>query len=119
MNERTSKGKGDVGELLALNYLQNLGYKILQRNYRYDRGEIDIIAEDHRELVFVEVKSRRSRSYGTPEDAVTPQKESYIKRTAEGYLLEHNFEGTPCRFDLIAIEWTGHEHEIRHIRKVF
>ena len=105
--------------MLAVEFLAQAGFKILGRNYRYDRGEIDIVAEENNELVFVEVKSRHTQAFGTPEDAITPKKESYLKRTAEGYLLQHNLENKACRFDVIAIDWNGKQPEIRHIRRVF
>jgi putative endonuclease len=114
-----SKATGDEGELLAVKFLEQAGFKILQRNYRYDRGEIDIVAEDNSELVFVEVKSRHTQTFGTPEDAITLKKESYLKRTAEGYLFQHNLEDKACRFDVIAVDWNGGQPEIRHIKKVF
>lgn len=119
MNNLKSKTKGDVGELMAAKFLENEGCRILQRNYRYERGEIDIVAEDNGELVFVEVKSRHTRSHGSPEEALTPEKEFYLKRTAEGYLLEHGLEDRMCRFDLIAIDWTGEQAEMRHIKTIF
>ena len=118
-NSHKSKVRGDDGELMAVKFLENEGFRILQRNYRFDRGEIYIIAEINNELVFVEVKSRHSRNFGTPEDAITPIKESYLKRTAEGYLFQHNLEGKTCRFDVVAIEWKDGQPEIRHIKKVF
>ena len=114
-----TKAKGDEGETLAVKFLEDQGFTILQRNYRFDRGEIDIVAEKQDELIFVEVKSRHSRLFGTPEEAVTAKKEAYLKRTAEGYLFEHHFEGRVCRFDVIAIEWDGNKPEIRHIKQAF
>jgi putative endonuclease len=114
-----SKARGDEGETMAVEYLENEGFTILQRNYRFERGEIDIIAQENDELVFVEVKSRHTQSFGTPEDAITPKKESYLKRTAEGFLFQHNLEDKACRFDVIAIEWKGKRPDIRHIKNVF
>lgn len=118
-HNHTTKARGDVGEGMAAKFLEQKGFRILQRNYRFDRGEIDIVAEDHGEIVFVEVKSRRTQAFGSPEDAVTPQKEAYLKRTAEGYLFEHGLDGRPCRFDVIAVEWKSEQPEIRHMKKVF
>jgi putative endonuclease len=115
----SSKAKGDAGESMAVDFLQNEGLRILQRNYRFDRGEIDIVAEDRDELVFVEVKSRRTRSHGSPEESLTPSKEAFLKRTAEGYLLEHHIDRRPCRFDVIAVEWVSGQPEIRHLKNVF
>lgn len=115
----TTKARGDVGERLAVKYLEEKGMKILERNFRFDRGELDIVAEDKGEIVFVEVKSRRTQAFGAPEEAVTPRKESLLKRTAEGYLLQRGLEQCACRFDVIAIDWPDGRPEIRHLRKVF
>ena len=116
---RHNKARGEVGETAAAKFLESAGFTILERNYRFDRGEIDIVAEDKDELVFVEVKSRQTLAFGSPEDAITPKKESYLKRTAEGYLFEHRLEGKPCRFDVVAIEWKAGRPDIRHIKNVF
>jgi len=118
-NNRKNKVTGDVGEEMAVKFLQEKGIRVLQRNYRFDRGEIDIVAEDNGEIVFVEVKSRHSHSFGTPEDAITPAKESHLKRTAEGYLLQRGIEGKPCRFDAITIQWESGQPQIRHLKRVF
>ena len=67
---QTTKAKGDAGESFAAKYLEEKGMKILQRNFRYDRGEIDIVAEDDGEIVFVEVKSRQTHAFGSPEEAI-------------------------------------------------
>jgi putative endonuclease len=119
MNTRRNKARGDAGEDMAMKLLEDKGFRILQRNYRFERGEIDIVAQDRDELVFVEVKSRHTKLFGTPEEAITPEKESFLKRTAEGYLFQHHLEDTPCRFDVIAIDWIGDKPEIRHLKKVF
>ncbi len=114
-----SKRKGEAGELTAERYLLGKGFRILQRNYYYDRGEIDLVAEDGPVLVFVEVKARTSRSHGTAEESITPEKENFLKRTAEGYLLEHKIERRECRFDLVAVEWEEHKPVVRHLKDIF
>lgn len=114
-----STAKGNAGESAAVAFLERNGFKILERNYRFDRGEIDIVAEDHGIIVFVEVKSRRPGSLETPEEAITLQKESFLKRTAEGYLFEHRQEEHPSRFDLIAIDWGEGRPSIRHLKRIF
>jgi len=91
----------------------------VERNYRFDRGEIDLIASDGDELVFIEVKARRSDAFGPPEDAVTPQKEEQIRRVAEGYLFERGIEDQSCRFDVVAVTFTSGETDIRLIRNAF
>jgi len=119
MFRKTSTAKGTAGESAAVAFLERNGYKILERNYRFDKGEIDIVADDNGIVVFVEVKSRKPGSLETPEEAMTPQKESFLKRTAEGYLMEHRQEEHPSRFDLIAIDWDNRKPSIRHLKRIF
>jgi putative endonuclease len=111
--------QGAKGEATAVQYLQRQGFTILKQNYRYARGEIDIVAEDNNELVFVEVKARHSHLYGMPEEAVTPKKQQQIRTVAEGYLTEHDSNERVCRFDVIAIDWRGGQTDIRHYRNAF
>jgi len=111
--------KGAIGEDVAVEYLKKKGYNILQRNYRFNHGEIDIIAEDGNVLVFVEVKARRSKKFGEPEDAVTPRKRDKIRATADGYLFENNIDDKECRFDVLAIVYECDKVVIRHIIDAF
>lgn len=86
-------------------YLERLGWKLLERNYRCRTGEIDLIARDGRTLVFVEVKYRRSRAYGNPAEAVDGRKQYTICRVSDYYRMTHGIsEDQPCRFDVAAIE---------------
>ena len=98
--------KGIAGENKARIYLENLGYQILERNYRAGRGEIDIIAQVKDCLCFIEVKFRKNNDYGFPEVFVTEKKMNKIMETAEAYVLQHNWHGR-IRFDVVAI--TGDE----------
>ncbi|PIU45712.1 MAG: YraN family protein [Ignavibacteriales bacterium CG07_land_8_20_14_0_80_59_12] len=118
MAESTTE-KGKLGEDLAARFLEGLGYTIIERNYRYVRQEIDIVARDRDVLVFVEVKSRRSLRFGEPEDAVTERKRHHIRRTAEGFLHERRIKDTECRFDVVAIDETRRPAEIRHYINAF
>ena len=93
---------GDRGELRAAEYLQNKGFYILERNYRTRRGEIDLICADDRYLVFVEVKTRSSTSFGMPCEAVTYGKQQKLILTARQWLQEHPTELQP-RFDVVEI----------------
>ena len=92
-----------IGESLAVQHLKARGCKILARNYRALRGEIDIIARDGKFTVFVEVKTRRSLKFGVPQAAVTWQKQRQISKVALAYLKSRNLLDAPCRFDVIAI----------------
>ncbi len=93
---------GKYGEQLAEEYLVSLGYKILDRNWRYSRSEIDLIAMFEKILVFVEVKTRSYDFFGTPETFVSDQKELLIHEAASVYMekINHDWE---IRFDIIAI----------------
>jgi len=106
--------KGIAGENRARIYLENLGYQILERNYRAGRGEIDIIATFDNCICFVEVKYRKNNKFGYPEVFVTEKKLSKIQETAEEYVLKNNWHGR-IRFDVIAI--TGEEIPV-HIMDV-
>ena len=113
------KRRGSLGEKLAIDFLQKKGYRILQQNYRYERCEIDIIAENGDVLVFVEVKARTSAMYGEPVEAVTESKQNKIRKVAEGYLTEHEIQDTSCRFDIIAIKFLNGKTDIEHIEEAF
>ncbi len=97
--------KGKYGEQLAHKYLKNKGYKILAQNWRYSRyGEIDIIALNKNELIFIEVKTRSSINYGNPIEAVDERKMNKILKLAECYInLNPNVNFVACRFDIIGV----------------
>ena len=94
---------GTRGERLAVKFLKKNGYKILQRNYRCKLGEIDIVCYDHGAIVFVEVKTRYSDSYGPPELSVTEAKKRQIVKVALYYVAEKKIEGIDFRFDVVSI----------------
>ena len=106
-------------EGVAVQHLRQLGMQIVETNYRYGRGEIDIVARDGEVLVFCEVKSRTNDRYGDPEYALTPKKRQQIRRVAEGYLFEHEIKDHACRFDVVAIRWTRAVPTINYIRNAF
>ena len=118
----STKKTGDEGEDLAVELLESKGYSIVKRNYRYGKGEIDIIAKDPEEegLVFIEVKSRKSLEYGSPEEAITKNKIKQLKRIAELYLYENEIKEILCRFDVIAILMLpGQKPQIEHFVNAF
>lgn len=94
--------RGRAAEARAAAFLRALGYQILERNYRWRGGEIDLIARDGDCLVFVEVKARGSERFGLPEEHVTPEKRKKLVRTAQRYLLEHPTD-LAVRFDVVAL----------------
>ncbi len=95
---------GRLGERLARRHLETLGFKILDANYRTRWGEIDIVAEKDAELVFVEVRTRRSRSMGTPEESLTKAKRSHLVAAAEEYIQGSDARYEDWRIDLVAVE---------------
>lgn len=95
---------GASGERLAAATLEREGYVIVARNWRCLYGEIDLVAEDGNELVFVEVKTRRGVRMGSPEEAVTPAKRRKLLASAQTYLAERGEEQRPYRVDVVAIE---------------
>jgi len=94
---------GREGEAAAAALLRDKGYSILARNYRCRHGEIDIVAFEDGEYVFVEVKTRLTDEKGSAAEAVTPAKQRKIVRVAEQYLVERGLEDRPCRFDVVAV----------------
>ena len=93
---------GKWGETTAASYLINQGLEILKRNYRCEYGEIDLIAKEDETIVFVEVKTRSSSTYGLPEEAVDAAKQEHIVASAENYLMENSFN-EDWRVDVISI----------------
>ena len=107
------------GEELASELLVRNGWTIVERNYRFGRGEIDIIALDGGVTVFVEVKTRLSTEYGPPEYAVTPSKQRQIVKVARGYLFERQLAECECRFDVVTVEFIRGTPSFNHIRNAF
>ena len=101
-----SHNLGQRGEEAAAHFLEARGYKILERNFRCRAGEVDIIAEDKGELVFVEVKARSSRQYGNPAEAVTPRKQAQVSKAALCYLGDKH-PNRAARFDVVAVQFYG------------
>ncbi len=99
-----NRATGALGEGLARDYLTRHGYAILTSNYRTPEGEIDLVAQKDGEIAFVEVKARRGRACGVPEEAVTPAKQAKLIAAAQRYLQEQHLEASPWRIDVIAIE---------------
>ncbi len=116
MNNRE---KGDWGEEVAVGYLVKHGYDILRRNYRFGRGEIDIIVRKGQLVTFVEVKSGYSGKYGPIEARVTPAKQRQLKRIAGHYIERHAAENDDFRMDVIVVEGSAGRHTIRHYESAF
>lgn len=106
---------GNASERLAADFLKRQGLKILERQFFTRFGEIDLIAKDDNEIVFVEVKARRSSDFGYPEESVTQKKLEKIAGVGEFYLKQKGWERRPFRIDVVAIEGEGKNVKIHHI----
>jgi putative endonuclease len=107
MDKRSRYNKGQAGEDTAVDFLTGNGIKILERNFRCPPGEIDIIAKHGQTIVFVEVRTRHTKGFGTPEESITALKRSRLIRAAQWYLKQHKLYNTSARFDVVTIRWNG------------
>jgi putative endonuclease len=111
---------GKSGEDVAIEYLKKKKFKIVNRGFRFLRGEIDIIAYDGDTLVFIEVKTRKSIEFSHPEESVTPAKRKQLRRVAQGYLLRNQIQDVECRFDVISLTFDELEgYAVKHIQEAF
>ncbi len=123
----TTRRLGDRGEELAARFLESQGYVILDRNYRFQRAEVDLICleptsdtSSRGEIVFAEVKTRSGLGFGRPEEAVSEEKRRHIVRAAQAYLHERRLEKAACRFDVISILLQdGSDPKIDHFKRAF
>ena len=98
---------GALGEKLARDFLKKRGYQIVETNYRCPRGEIDIIAQQKETLVFIEVRTKSSRWFGTPEESITPAKMEHLRNVAVYYWQNRPNLPEAWRIDVVAIEMNG------------
>ena len=110
---------GKQGEDLACRLLIEKGYRILATNYRKRCGEIDIIAERGRQLVFVEVRSLHGSERLLPEETIGAPKQLRLSRTAMAYIQQHGHEDRPARFDIISVDLSADRPSCRHIEDAF
>ncbi len=105
---------GRLGERLAADHLRRRGYRILDRNWRASAGEVDIVAQQGNEYVFIEVKTRRGRAFGAPEEAVTPRKLERLCAVAEAWLADHVGDAAVnWRIEVVAVELDRKGHVVR------
>lgn len=118
MNNRRQR-IGRWGEKIAADYLVNKGYKLLATNVRTPYGEIDLICQREGQIVFVEVKTRTSHTFGYPEESVNQRKQAHMLASAEYYLQEHENDGD-WQFDMVAVEGSpsGKPPRITHFENV-
>lgn len=115
-HERQRLGK--AGEEEAAKYLRQQEYRILFRNYRVRLGEVDIICEKDNTIIFVEVRSKSSLSFGTGAESVTWQKQNKVRQVAQAFLAQKQWYDRPIRFDVIDVYFTP-EPQINHIENAF
>lgn len=118
--DKTAKQAGNEAEELAAAFLESKDWIILDRNYFFERAEVDIVATDRNYIIFVEVKMRSNTYFGQPEEYVTPAKEKNIKKAAEAWIYERKMETALVRFDVISIVQKGKSSpQIKHFEDAF
>ncbi|MGC1208067.1 MAG: YraN family protein [Ornithinimicrobium sp.] len=115
---RTARAIGDHGEQLAVDHLCAHGVQVLERNWRCDLGEIDIVGIDGDALVFYEVKTRRSSRFGSPLEAITAAKAARLRRLAGRWMHEHERVASEVRVDVLGLTMNGRTVDIEHVRGV-
>jgi putative endonuclease len=111
---------GRWGEQAVAEWLEQQGYRLLARNWRRREGELDLVAMEGTTLVFIEVKTRRSESFGAPEESVDERKQRQLALLAQRYLDENaTLAFDQCRFDVVVVDLTGSCPRFRHYRNAF
>lgn len=114
----TNTTLGQQGEKVAEDYLVKQGYELLHRNYRFKRAEVDLVLKKDQFLVLVEVKTRTSRQYGYPEEAVSGRKQEMLFLAADALVEDLNWQ-QDVRFDIVSIFWHHQTPDILHIEDAF
>ena len=109
---------GKKGEQLAVTLLEKKGYLIVERNYRFDKAEVDIIAQQKDVLAIVEVKTRSTVDFGNPQDLVKPKQIKNLVKAVDEYVTVNNLD-VEVRFDIIAIVKNGNHFDIEHLKDAF
>ncbi|MAX69898.1 MAG: endonuclease [Flavobacteriaceae bacterium] len=109
---------GKKGEQLAVDFLLKNSYEILERNYRFDKAEVDIIAQKDDILAIVEVKTRSSLDFGNPQDFVKPKQIKNLVKAVDAYITENDLD-VEARFDIVAIVKENNTFKIEHLENAF
>ena len=115
------KSFGNCGEDIACQYLEDNNYEIIDRNFRCNQGEIDIVAKDieKNELVFVEVKARTNYNFGVPAQAVNQIKQKHLFNATNYYIYKNNLYKSFIRFDIIEVYAQKFSYKINHLKNIF
>lgn len=109
---------GNWGEEIAVSYLQEQGYEIVETNWTFQKAEIDIIARQNDLLAIIEVKTRSSIDFGLPQDFVKPKKIQLLVKAVNEYIIQNDLD-TDVRFDIIAIHKSGKNYSTEHLKDAF
>lgn len=108
---------GRIGENIIADYITKLGYKVVERNFACNQGEIDIVAKDKEELVFIEVKTRTDISYGEASEAVTDTKKRHLINTIKYYIYKQKMENQPIRIDVAEVYINKGKVKVNYIKQ--
>lgn len=116
IHEKRNLGNG--GEQIAVEYLEKMKYQILERNFYCRQGEIDIIAKDKDEIVFIEVKTRTNSNYGKPSESVNNIKQKHMYKSARYFLYKMDWLDLFIRFDIVEVFLANGKFNINHIKQI-
>lgn len=109
---------GKKGEQMAVDFLKKNGYDIVERNYRFDKAEVDIIARQQDILAIIEVKARSTADFGDPQDFVKPKQIKNLVKAVDEYVTVNDLD-VEVRFDIIAVTKEGKLYKIEHLKDAF
>ena len=118
MNMHIRKELGNIGEQISVEYLEKNNYQILKRNFYCRQGEIDIIAKDKKEIVFIEVKTRSGIDFGLPSEAVNSIKIKHMCKAAQYFLYKSHCMNNVIRFDVIEVLVENGKFNVNHIKQI-
>lgn len=109
---------GEKGEQIAVDFLIKKGHRILERNWRFQKAELDVVSVYENYLVITEVKTRSSNAFENPKEAVTISKQKHIIRATDAFIQQKNID-LECRFDIISVLLVNEKQTIEHIEDAF
>lgn len=110
---------GRYGEQAATDFIASLGYELLDRNWHHSLGELDIVAKDANQIVFIEVKTRNGRGFGHPFEAITPAKMARLRQLSAAWLAAKQLGSVAVRMDAISVLVESGRVHIEHMKRVF